>query len=381
MSQIFDISNNLSSGQQILLVLIITSVSCAIIGSFLVLRKLSMVSDALSHSVLLGIVVAFFVTNDVASPWLIVGAAIFGIFTVMAIEVLSGSGMVKNDDAVGIIFPLFFSLAVILITKYARNVHIDTDMVLMGEVIMAPLAKITVAEATMPKAFLYMGIMLLINVVFITVFYKELKVSTFDGQFATIAGFSSVALFYALMSLTSFTTVVAFDAVGAILVISFLTAPGASAYLITKDLKWTVILSGIFGAVNAILGYTLSMRYNVSMSGMTATMAGMTFLLTFLFNKDGYITSMMRKIRNRKNYRMEILIMHIGNHMGESCEIEELGIRTLEDHLQWKHEDLLWTVERLINQGILRKNEKKEIFQLTDRGFDKFNKIKKSYGM
>lgn len=105
-----------------LYILIITAAACSILGVFLVLRRLSMVSDAISHSVLLGIVIGFFITKDLRSVWLIVAAALFGVFTTMAIEVLIKSRRVGEDAAVGIIFPLFFSIAVILITRFARNV-------------------------------------------------------------------------------------------------------------------------------------------------------------------------------------------------------------------------------------------------------------------
>ena len=155
-------------------VLLTTAAACAVLSPFLVLRKLSMVSDAISHSVLLGIVIAFFIVKDVGSPFLIVGAAIFGVITVFAVEFLSGTGLVKNDDAVGIVFPMFFALAVVLITKFARNVHLDTDVVLMGEVIIAPLNRIEFMGIDLSKAFVQMGILLVVNLLFVLIFFKEL---------------------------------------------------------------------------------------------------------------------------------------------------------------------------------------------------------------
>ena len=270
-------------------VLLTTAAACAVLSPFLDLRKLSMVADAISHSVLLGIVIAFFIVKDVGSPFLIVGAAIFGVITVFAVEFLSGTGLVKNDDAVGIVFPMFFALAVVLITKFARNVHLDTDIVLMGEVIIAPLNRIEFMGIDLPKAFVQMGILLVVNLLFVIIFFKELKVTTFDRGFAMLAGFSSTALFYALMTLSSFTAVTAFDAVGAILVVSFLITPGATAYLVSKDLKVMIAISVVYAIVNSLFGYVFSLLLNVSMSGMTAAMAGITFLLTFLFNREGLL--------------------------------------------------------------------------------------------
>ena len=160
-----------------LFVLVATAMACAILSPFLVLRKLSMVSDAISHSVLLGIVIAFFIVKDVGSPFLIAGAALFGVITVFVVEFLSGTGLVKNDDAVGIVFPMFFALAVVLITKFARNVHLDTEVVLIGEIILAPLHRINFLGISLPKALVQMSIVLLINAAFIAVFFRKLPIS------------------------------------------------------------------------------------------------------------------------------------------------------------------------------------------------------------
>lgn len=364
-----------------LYVLIMTSMACALIGSFLMLRKLSMVSDAISHSVLLGIVLAYFIIKDITSPLLIIGAALFGVFTVFAIEMLSSTGLVKNDDAVGIIFPLFFSVAVILITKYARNVHLDTDMVLMGEVIMSPLNRINILGFSIPKSLFQMSIMFVLNLVFIVVFFKELKVSTFDEEFATIAGFSATILFYVLMTLSSLTAVVAFDAVGAILVVSFLITPASSAYLITKDLRNMLILTLIYSLINSIVGYYLSLYFNVSMSGMTAVVAGITFLFTFMFNRKGLITSIILRRKRKRQFKMELMLMHIGNHMGEVDESKELGINTIKNHLNWSEEELKKVANKLVNQGIVYKYSELGTYRLTEKGFERYEKIKFIYGM
>lgn len=373
--------SNLSLQTESLLVLIVTSVTCAIIGSFLVLRKLSMISDAISHSVLLGIVLAFFITRDLNSPALVIGAAVFGVLTVFLIEIISASGLVKNDDAVGIVFPMFFALAVILITKFARNIHIDTDVVLMGEVILAPLNRIDIFGVSLPKALVQMSFFFIVNLIFIIVFFKELKLTTFDKEFAKLAGFSSGLLFYLLMTLTSMTSVVAFDAVGAILVVSFLISPPASAFLISKDLKKMILISVLFSLINSILGYNLAMKMNVSMSGMTATIAGITFFLTFLFNKNGLITSIVRRYKNKENFRLELMIMHIGNHEKEEFSDKELGLLTIKDHLNWKKNDLDKRAERLISKDLIYIEEKKNIYKLTEKGRNYYDKIKVDYGM
>ena len=358
-----------------LFVLIATAIACALLSPFLVLRKLSMVSDAISHSVLLGIVLAFFIVKDVGSPLLIAGAALFGVITVFAVEFLSGTGLVKNDDAVGIVFPMFFALAVVLITKFARNVHLDTDIVLMGEVIIAPLNRTEFLGMDLPKAFVQMGILFIVNLLFIIMFFKELKITTFDKGFAKLAGFSSVALFYALMTLSSLTAVTAFDAVGAILVVSFLITPGAAAYLISKDLKVMIAISVGYAVINSIIGYVLSLLMNVSMSGMTAAVAGVTFLITFLFNREGLITALILRFKRKSELKPELFLIHIGNHSGKKEELEELGLGSIRDHLKWKQTEVDKIAGRLIRRGLIRIDIGKNIYDLTEKGREKFLEI------
>lgn len=358
-----------------LFVLIATAAACALLSPFLVLRKLSMVSDAISHSVLLGIVLAFFIVKDVGSPLLIAGAALFGVITVFAVEFLSGTGLVKNDDAVGIVFPMFFALAVVLITKFARNVHLDTDIVLMGEVIIAPLNRTEFLGMDLPKAFVQMGILFIVNLLFIIIFFKELKITTFDKGFAKLAGFSSVALFYALMTLSSLTAVTAFDAVGAILVVSFLITPGAAAYLISKDLKVMIAISVGYAVINSVLGYVLSLLMNVSMSGMTAAVAGVTFLITFLFNKEGLITAIFIRLKRKSELKPELFLTHIGNHSGKKEELEELGLGSIRDHLKWKQAEVDKIAGRLIRRGLIRIDINKDIYDLTEKGRERFLEI------
>ena len=358
-----------------LFVLVATAMACAILSPFLVLRKLSMVSDAISHSVLLGIVIAFFIVKDVGSPFLIAGAALFGVITVFVVEFLSGTGLVKNDDAVGIVFPMFFALAVVLITKFARNVHLDTDVVLMGEVIIAPLNRVEFIGMSLPKALVQMGILLLINLLFVIIFFKELKITTFDRGFATLAGFSSAALFYALMTLSSFTAVTAFDAVGAILVVSFLITPGAAAYLISKDLKVMIAISVGYAVINSIIGYVFSLLMNVSMSGMTAAAAGVTFLLTFLFNREGLITAIFIRLQRKSELKLGLFLNHIGNHSGKKEESEELGLGSIKNHLKWKQAEVDKIAGRLIKKGFIRIDIDKNIYDLTERGREKFVEI------
>lgn len=364
-----------------LYILIITAAACSILGVFLVLRRLSMVSDAISHSVLLGIVIGFFITRDLRSVWLIIAAALFGVFTTMAIEILIKSRRVGEDAAVGIIFPLFFSIAVILITKFARNVHLDTDMVLMGEVIVAPFNRIDILGLSFPKALVQMSVVLVLNIAFIILSFNRMKISTFDPVFSAVSGIGVGVLYYIFMGLVSLTCVAAFESVGAILAISFFIAPAASACLISKRLTTTLFLSVIYAIINSTFGYLLAIRYNISMSGMCACVSGITFFITVLCCKNGIITQEIDRVKKRIRFRNELLLLHIGNHGNASDMLNELGLGSITKHIGWNETVLKFHVNSLISKGYVYKANERGVYNLTDAGVEKVNNIKRLYGL
>ena len=135
----------MSPDLEILLIAVVTAVAAALPGTFLVLRRMAMVSDAISHSILPGIVVVFFLVHDLSSPLLLVAAAITGVVAVALIETLQRSGLIAEDAAIGLVFPALFSLGVILISRFASGVHLDTDAVLLGKLEFAPFARLLVS--------------------------------------------------------------------------------------------------------------------------------------------------------------------------------------------------------------------------------------------
>jgi len=276
---------------EVLLVLLLTALSTALLGVFLVLRGQAMTTDAISHTILLGIVIAFFITNDLRSPLLIIGATLVGLITVYLIEVIGQSKLVSKDAATGLVFTSLFALAVILVSKYLDNIHLDLDIVLMGQVLFAPLNRIEILGIDLPYALWQLAIVLLINVTFVALFYKELKLSSFDPVYSIVSGFSTSIIYYSLMSLVSVTAVTAFDAVGTILVISFFTAPAATAFLLSKKLSTMIWISLMFAAINSLVGGTFGYLIDTSISGSVAVISMISFFLVFLFRKDGPILS------------------------------------------------------------------------------------------
>lgn len=276
----------MNPSQEILLIAVLTAASCAIPGVFLVLRKMSMTADSITHTILLGIVLAFMVTNDLSSPFLLFGAALVGTATVWLTELLTKTRLVSGDSATGIIFPLLFSIAVILITKYAGSAHLDTDSVLLGELAFAPFDRMVVGGTDIGAKGIYIsGALLVINILFVSLFFKELTVASFDPVLAAVMGFSPALIHYSLMTVVSVTAVGAFETAGSVLVTAFMIAPAAAAYLLTDNLKDMVFIAVALGTVCGVLGFHTAMLIDVSISGCMACYAGVFLGLAAVWKK------------------------------------------------------------------------------------------------
>ncbi|WP_407557085.1 metal ABC transporter permease [Winogradskyella sp. 4-2091] len=325
----------MSSAQiEIQLIASIVAVACAIPGTFLVLRKMAMISDAISHSILPGIVIGFFITQDLNSPLLILLAALTGIITVVLVEYIQKTGLVKEDTAIGLVFPALFSIGVIMIAKNANDVHLDVDAVLLGELAFAPFDRLLIAGTDVgPKSLWIVGVILLITITLLILFFKELKVSTFDKGLAASLGFSPAIIHYGLMSVSSVTTVGAFDAVGAILVVALMIAPAATAYLLTTDLKKMLALAICFGIFSAIFGYWVAHWLDASIAGSITTVLGLVFLLVYLFAPSkGIIAVMYREKQQQTEVSLLTFLLHLKNH----DELEERHVNHLNEHINWQ---------------------------------------------
>ncbi|MAB40338.1 MAG: zinc ABC transporter permease [Aequorivita sp.] len=319
---------------EIQLIAAIVAMACAIPGVFLVLRKMALISDAISHSILPGIVIGFFITQDLNSPLLILLAALTGVITVVMVEFIQKTGLVKEDTAIGLVFPVLFSIGVILIAKNANDVHLDVDAVLLGELAFAPFDRMMVGGADWgPKSLWVMGSILFITVSLLILFFKELKVTTFDAGLSSVLGIPPVVMHYGLMSVSSVTVVGAFDAVGAILVVALMIAPAATAYLLTEDLKKMIGLSVLFGVFSAIAGYWVANFLDASISGSIATTLGVIFLIVYLFApKKGLISVLYRQKQQRIEVSLITFLLHLNRHEEES----ERHIDHLQEHINWQ---------------------------------------------
>jgi manganese/zinc/iron transport system permease protein len=282
-------------GVTIVLIGALVGIAASLLGAFLVLRRESMLSDAISHSVLIGIVLAYLLTGALDSPLHIVGAALAGLLTVWLTDLLVRSRRVKSDAAIGLVFPALFALAVLLINLYARDVHLDTDAVLLGEIGFAWLDVVAVGPFEVARSLVTMLVITLVNLAFVAFLYKELKLTTFDPMLATALGYRPALVGYGLLALVSVTAVGAFEAVGAILFVAFVIVPPTAAYLIT-DRLWRMLAIGCVVAIgSSIGGYALALAYDVSIGGAMASLTGAFLLLALIVGKHGLVARALRR--------------------------------------------------------------------------------------
>ncbi|MGB1248021.1 MAG: metal ABC transporter permease [Chitinophagales bacterium] len=263
----------------------LVALSCGLLGVYLVLRKMAMVGDAISHAVLPGIIIAFLVTGTVAKIPLVIGAGVFGMICTLMIELLVKKGKLQNDAAIGISFTFLFALGVILVNLFAGNIHLDEDVILKGEIAFIPLDTIMIGALEIPRNVLVLSISFIAVLLFIAVGYKGLKITSFDVAYASGIGLGVSLWHYALMAMVSFTTVAAFESVGAILVVGFLVGPPATAYLLTKKMKIMFLLTVLFGISSSIMGYYLAVWVDASIAGAIAVVIGIQFLLAFVLGR------------------------------------------------------------------------------------------------
>lgn len=322
---------------EIILIAIVVASACVLPGVFLVLRGMSLMSDAISHAILLGIVVFFFFVKSLDSPFLIFGASLAGILTVLLTELLIQTKRLKEDAAIGLVFPLFFSIAVILITKFVGSVHLDADCVLFGEIAFAPFDRFLINTVDLgPKSLWVMGSILCLNALFIIVFYKELKLATFDKGLATALGFSPTLIHYLLMMITSITAVGAFESVGSILVVALMITPPSTAYLLTHNLARMIFLSLAFGALSAIGGYAIAFLINVSIAGAMASMSGLLFVLALFFSpKTGVVYKLALAKKQEIQFSAKMLLVQLLDHEGKANEYDENTVKNMIEHMGW----------------------------------------------
>ena len=296
----------------IVIVGMLAAVSCTLLGNFLVLRKMSMMGDAISHAVLPGLAIAFLVTGARASLTMFAGAAIMGVMTAVFTQWISRFGKVDQGASMGIVFTTLFALGLVLIVQAADHVDLDAGCVLYGAIELTPLDVVWSVQlwgmpVGFPRAVVTLAPVCLMNALFVVLFFKELRISSFDPELASTMGINANWMHYSLMTLVAITTVAAFEAVGSIIVIAMLIVPAATAHLLTDRLHWMVVVSVVLALLSAVMGHILAISLpgwlglepdlidSTSTSGMMAVAAGLLFAVALFFSpKYGILTKRLQ---------------------------------------------------------------------------------------
>lgn len=260
------------------------AVSCGLLGCFLILRRMSMVGDAISHAVLPGIVISFLLSGSRETIPMLLGAGMTGLLATLIIEYFHRKAKLQTDASIGVTFTFLFAIGMVLISVFAGQVDLDQDCVLYGEIAYVPIDLwITQNGVNMgPRPVYILSVIFVLVLLFVVMGYRHLSLTTFDAAFATAVGFSTSLWHYLLMGAVSLTTVGSFESVGAILVIAFLIGPPATAYLLTDRLPSMMVITVVLGILISFAGYWLAYWLDASIAGSMAVVTGGIFAVVFV---------------------------------------------------------------------------------------------------
>ncbi len=355
------------------LVLLLAGVgaACAVPGVFLLLRRVALVADAISHVLLFGIVVAYLLVHDRSSPLLFFGAAASGVLTVALVELLQRTKLVKEDAAIGLVFPALFALGAVLLTlSVDSKAHLDTDAVLLGNEVFSASPESALVLWDVPlgprSAWVLIGLFVL-NSLLVLLVYKELKLSTFDPELAAVYGFAPAVLHYGLMTSVSLTAVAAFDAVGVVVVVAMFVVPAATAYLLTDRLSRMLVLSVTFAVNGAVAGTLLAIVIDANVAGTVAVVLGLTFGVVFLVApRRGLVAQLLTRLAQRRRFFETMLTIHLLQHEGTPQEAAESNLNELHLHLHWLPHEVRRVADRAVRRGLMTDNGRR--LKLTEQG-------------
>ncbi len=294
-----------------------SALPCALLGCFLLLKRMSLLADGVGHGVLPGIAIAVLFADkwgfetSISGPHVIVGATIFGVITALVSQWLTERAGVSSDASLGVVFTALFALGVVLISVFLGNVHIDLHCIAFSMLELTPLFTTEWLGIPVPQALGPLLVLLTFVVVVIGVFWKELKLASFDPGLAKTLGLPVMILHYALVALTAGSTVAAFESFGSILVLGMFVVPPATARLLTDRLASMLIVSSAFAVSACVIGYALASPavLGCSASGMIVVAAGGQFALALLFApRHGALAHVVRRLRLTKRMAEEEIL-------------------------------------------------------------------------
>ncbi|MHC4444997.1 MAG: metal ABC transporter permease [Planctomycetota bacterium] len=349
---------------------IFVGVACGLLGCFLVLRGKALLGDAISHALLAGLAGAFLLSGSRGASAMIIGAVLAGVATVVFIELIHRHTRVKEDASIAVVFSTLFALGVVLITRFTEGIDLDAHCVLYGEIESSWLRTDRVWT---------MGIVALSMTIGIMVFYKELKISSFDPATATAMGISAGVVHYVLMTAVSISVVCGMEAVGAILVVTMLIAPGATAFLLTDKLCRMLLIAAVCGAGSAVLGYHLALWLDCSTAGAISLVATMLFVGALAFGpQHGVIMRAVRRSRLSGKIARENLLSAIYKLLPAPSLEAAVASSALCEHLRVLPKELGRTCRRLQRAGWIVSDEEGQV-QLTERGLGLARRIVRSH--
>jgi manganese/zinc/iron transport system permease protein len=334
-----------------------TAISSALPGTILVIQRKALLSDAVSHSVLPGIVIAFMLVEDLGSPWLIIGAGLMGVLLVFGVEALERTGLVKNDAALGLIFPALFSVGILMISTMFSGIHLDEDMVMLGDVALASRDNLLLGGAVLgPLPFWNMLILFFANGLFLLFFYKEIKLGSFDPKLSLQMGLHPTIIQGLFVLLASLTLVGTFNSAGAVLVVAFFILPGATASLLFNKFHQVLWWSLAIAALGSLLGVLVAASLDLPVSGIMAVVLGFLFLLTWLFAREhGLISKFLRGRSLKVSFAVMTLLRHLHEHRALG-DCRENHVNHLEEHLNWAEPFARKVLEMGIHRRLLTKD-------------------------
>lgn len=282
------------------------AVSASLLGNFLVLRRMSLMGDAISHAILPGLAAAFLLTGQRQGIVMFLGAAAVGVLTVILTELARQYGRVDEGAAIGVVFTFLFAVGLLLIVQAADRVDLDPGCVLYGALETTVLDTVDVFGIWIPRVVVTLAFVSVINLAFVFGLYRPLKVSTFDPQLAAAQGIPVFALHYLLAAFVAVTAVASFESVGNILVVAMFVVPPAAAWLLTDRLSVMIVLSAAIAIASAVLGHIAAMTvpswfgydFSTNTAGMMAVAAGALLLVASLFApRKGILSRAIRSLR------------------------------------------------------------------------------------
>lgn len=355
---------NLETGYLALFISLCIGCIYGILGCFMVLRNMSLIGDALSHAILPGIVFALMIFGYSTGAFF-GGAVIAGLFSAILITWLQQKVKLKNDAAIGIIFTFMFSIGVIGISRISKSqgVHIDLKDTLFGNIL------------TVSKEDLWLTIgMLMLVIIFVVLFYKQLFVTTFQLDIAETLGVNPKQVHYLLMLILSLCLVASLRSVGVILVVAMLITPAASALTIADRLPKVILSSAIIGMITTVTGLCISVILDAPPGPCMAVVGTVIYLLLVFFSpKKGLLQKYFRKEKMNQQIIIEDIIKYLYKHQND----KKIEIVDISKKLGHKTSKITNTLQKLKEIGMIL--EAHGEYTLTDKGINKTNQILRAH--